>query len=155
VFWAGAIAVGISAIALALGSEYANRAFRRVVKLSPVLPLLLCPLGLALVAWMTDRFFPEARGSGIPQTIAALDMREHASRSRVLSLRTALGKSGLIAGVLLERHPGGSSLRLSPRAQALGSTWPRGFRGCPRRASPSSRWSPTSLACSRHPSRPL
>jgi H+/Cl- antiporter ClcA len=30
------------------------------------------PLSLALVAWLTQSLFPGTRGSGIPQTIAAL-----------------------------------------------------------------------------------
>jgi H+/Cl- antiporter ClcA len=101
VFWAGAVAVGLSATGLAIGSDYANDAFQWLLRINPLLPLVLCPAGLVLITWITERYVPEARGSGIPQTMAALEMREHAARSRVLSLGTALGKSGLILGGLL------------------------------------------------------
>ncbi len=102
VFWGGAVAVGLVAILFALACEQANGLFHRVLAVSPYMPLVVTPLGLALVAAATRKFFPGSQGSGIPQTIAALDPRESQGlRDRVLSLRVMFGKIVLtIAGLL-------------------------------------------------------
>ncbi len=92
VFWGGAVVVGLVATAFALGSDHAHSAFRRVLAISPWLPLLITPLTLAGVAALTQRFFRGAEGSGIPQTIAAIRMADGEDRNRVLSLRLAAGK---------------------------------------------------------------
>ena len=93
VFWSGAISVGVVAILLAVACERANGLFHRMLAISPYLPLLLTPLGFALIVAATRRFFPGSQGSGIPQTIAALDPKESAEvREQVLSLRVTIGK---------------------------------------------------------------
>lgn len=93
VFWSGAISVGLVAILFAVSGEWANGIFHKILAISPYLPLLLTPLGLALVVFITRKYFPEAQGSGIPQTIAALDPKESSEiREQVLSLRVAIGK---------------------------------------------------------------
>ena len=91
-FWGGAVGVGLAATAFALSGDYAHELFRRVVAISPWLPLLVTPLTLAAVAALTQRFFKGAEGSGIPQTIAAIRMEEGGNRDTVLSLRLAAGK---------------------------------------------------------------
>jgi len=93
VFWSGAISVGVVAILFAVGSEQANIQFHRLLKISPYIPLILTPLGFAMIVYATREYFPGAQGSGIPQTIASLDPRESRKvRERVLSLRLAAGK---------------------------------------------------------------
>jgi H+/Cl- antiporter ClcA len=57
-------------------------------------------LGLALVAWLTQRVFPGTHGSGIPQTIAALSISNREARDRLLSIRIALGKLVLTLAAL-------------------------------------------------------
>jgi H+/Cl- antiporter ClcA len=109
IFWTGAVIVGLVAIAFAETSEFANDAFHALIERWPYAPLLICPTGLALVAFLTRRFFPGAQGSGIPQAIAALGMTEHSTRSRVLSLRIAIGKilltlTGLLSGAAIGRE---------------------------------------------------
>ena len=90
VFWGGSICVGAVAVMFALGAEKANDNLHLLLQASPYLPLLLAPLGLGAVAWITNRYFVGSQGSGIPQTIAALDSEE--ARGRVLTLRIAFGK---------------------------------------------------------------
>jgi H+/Cl- antiporter ClcA len=92
VFWGGAVAVGLVATAFAMGSDHAHVLFKKLLAISPWLPLLITPLTLAGVAALTQRYFKGAEGSGIPQTIAALRMQDGVGRDRVLSLRLALGK---------------------------------------------------------------
>lgn len=109
VFWSGAVCVGAVAIGFAIGAERANGIHQRMIALSPFFPFVVSPLGLALVALMTRRLFPGSQGSGIPQTIAALRLRELAARNAVLSLRIALGKIfltllGLCSGASVGRE---------------------------------------------------
>ncbi len=92
ILWGGAVGVGLAATAFALASDVAHLGFGRLLDASPWLPFLLAPLTLAGVAALTQRFFRGAAGSGIPQTIAALQLPDGASRDAVLSLRVALAK---------------------------------------------------------------
>lgn len=102
VFWCGAISVGLVAILFAIACEWANGIFHTLLTISPYLPLLLTPLGLVAIVVITRKYFPGAQGSGIPQTIAALDPRENSQiRDQVLSLRVTIGKIFLtIAGLM-------------------------------------------------------
>lgn len=111
VFWGGAILVGLVSALFALGSEAASHLFRGVESQYPYLPLLITPVGLVLIAWLTRRYFPGSQGSGIPQAIAALEMHPemHALRKSVLSLRIAIGKIlltllGLLCGASIGRE---------------------------------------------------
>ena len=109
VFWVGAALVGLAGAFFAKAAVYTDDMFHHLVRYSPYLPLAVCPLGLVLVAWLTARFFPGTQGSGIPQSIAALDMPEHAQRARVLSPRIVAGKIlltclGLLSGASIGRE---------------------------------------------------
>lgn len=93
VFWSGAVSVALVAILFAIASERANSLFHELLTISPYWPLLITPLGFALILYLTRKFFPGSQGSGIPQVIAALDPNEHSPiRGQVLSLRVATGK---------------------------------------------------------------
>lgn len=109
VIWAGAVAVGVAAIAFALSAEFANNVHQRMVAISPFLPFLIGPAGLALVVWTTRRFFAGTQGSGIPQTIAALGVNDNNARNLLLSPRVAAGKFlltivGLCSGASVGRE---------------------------------------------------
>jgi len=93
VFWSGAISVALVAIALAIAAEWANGIFHKILTISPYLPLVITPAGLALIVYTTKKYFPGSQGSGIPQAIASLDPKESSAiRERVLSLRVSAGK---------------------------------------------------------------
>jgi len=107
VFWGGSICVGATAVIFALGAEKANQYLYLLLDASPYLPLLVTPLGFGAVTWLTNRYFIGSQGSGIPQTIAALEGEQ--SRGRVLSLRIAFGKIvltlvGLTCGASIGRE---------------------------------------------------
>ncbi|MFZ2407319.1 MAG: chloride channel protein, partial [Methylobacter sp.] len=109
VFWCGAISVGLAAVAFAVGSDFTNLYFHRLIAYSPYLPLIVTPLGLALVVAITRHFFPGSQGSGIPQSIAALGMQDAEACNNVLSLRIAIGKIlmtllGLLSGASVGRE---------------------------------------------------
>ena len=108
VFWGGAIAVSGIAMLFATGAEYANGLLHKGIAWSPYLPLVLTPLGIALVVAVT-RYFPGSEGSGIPQTIAALKIESNAERGRLLGLRIVVGKIfltliGLASGAAVGRE---------------------------------------------------
>lgn len=95
VFWAGAIGVGIVCFGFVQGGQHLDERFQRLITQWPWLPFVVTPLGLAATAWLTRRFFAGAEGSGIPQAVAATQLRERALRARLLSLRIAVGKIAL------------------------------------------------------------
>ena len=107
-FWAGAVVVGLICAALAMLAEHANAGFLWLAGYNPYLPLMVTPLGMTLIAWLTVRFFPGSQGSGIPQAIAALRIP---GKAAILSLRIATGK---IILVLLGLLAGGSIGREGP-----------------------------------------
>jgi H+/Cl- antiporter ClcA len=114
VLWVGAIAVGVAAIAFAISAEFANDVHQQMVDASPFLPFVVGPAGLALVVWITRRFFAGTQGSGIPQTIAALSVSDDKTRNQLLSPRVAIGKFLL---TLLALFSGASVGREGPTVQ--------------------------------------
>jgi H+/Cl- antiporter ClcA len=88
----GPLFIGLVAVGFATGSEYANRMSKNLLGAVPFAPLLVMPAGFALCAWLSKRFFPGTQGSGIPQTIAAIDTIDGSKKSTLLSLRIATGK---------------------------------------------------------------
>jgi len=114
VFWGGAVATGAVAVLFAKGSELAMALFFRAREALPWWPYVAAPVGLGLCAWLTQRVFVGAEGSGIPQTMAALAMTTEEARDRVLSIRIAIGKVLL---TLLALASGGSVGREGPTVQ--------------------------------------
>lgn len=95
VFWGGAIAVGTTAVLFALAAQLGYGYFHWILSISPWLPFIVMPAGLALCVWLSRKFFEGAQGSGIPQTIAALQIEDEKQLSKLLSLRIAAGKMAL------------------------------------------------------------
>jgi H+/Cl- antiporter ClcA len=63
--------------------------------------LLMLPLGFAALRWLTIHHAAQARGSGIPQVIAAMEMPSRSKQQRLLvSLPQAIWKIVLTAGGL-------------------------------------------------------
>ncbi len=109
VFWGGAVLVGLSAVALTELGNLANQSFLALYEHWPWAPFIVSPAGLVASLWLTQRFFPGAQGSGIPQVIAALSTRGGESPTRLLSVRIAVGKImlttlGLFAGASIGRE---------------------------------------------------
>lgn len=109
VFFGGALLVGLVAAIFAICSDYANDWFRHQAQQSEYLPFLITPVGLMLLVWLTRKVFPGSQGSGIPQSIATIEMSRHEDRSKLLSLRIAAGKvlltiGGLFSGASIGRE---------------------------------------------------
>ena len=104
IFVLGGIAVGAAAVALAMLADLAQLAFAALVAKSRYASLLVTPLGFALSVFLTNRFFPNSQGSGIPQAIAARRLTDQAARGRLVSMRIAVGKVLLTLLGLLAAH---------------------------------------------------
>ncbi|MGY3136865.1 H+/Cl- antiporter ClcA [Bradyrhizobium sp. USDA 4501] len=130
-FLLGGIAVGAAAVALAQLADLAQIAFGAVVSRFRYASLVLTPAGFALSVFLTNRFFQNAQGSGIPQAIAARHLTDQTARESLVSLRVAAGKIlltlfGLLCGASVGREGPtvqiGASImfalgRFSPRRQ--------------------------------------
>ncbi|MGF6396112.1 H+/Cl- antiporter ClcA [Pseudomonas plecoglossicida] len=103
--------MGLVALAFAWLADAAFATFKRVLDYSPWSPVLITPIGFALLAYLTQRWFENAKGSGIPQVIAALEMPSRRLRARLLSLPVAAARMSLTLGALLV---GGSVGREGP-----------------------------------------
>lgn len=88
-FLLGTVLVGVVSTAFGLASQQANQLFARLAAEAPLAPLVVTPIGLVLVAWITRRFFAGSEGSGINQVIAAMELR---TKAKFLTLRIATGK---------------------------------------------------------------
>jgi len=113
----GAVAVGLCAIAFARGADWASALFLAMDARWWWLPLILTPAGYVAIVWLTNWLAPAARGSGIPQVIAAKHDPDSAT-SGLASARTAIFKAILTAAALA---CGGTVGREGPTVQ-LGAT---------------------------------
>ncbi len=109
IFLGSALIVGAVAAFFAIAAQQADHQFLALFKSYPWVALAIPPLSLALIAWLTKNVFIGTEGSGIPQTIAALEMPTHAMRKKVLSLKIAFGKilltiMGLFSGASIGRE---------------------------------------------------
>jgi len=109
IFWVGAVLVGLVASGFAISTVYVEQGFHTLLRYGDWVPFVLCPAGLVLVSWLTRKAFPGSQGSGIPQSIAALQLAEHTSRTVLLSFRIAFGKIlltlvGLLCGASIGRE---------------------------------------------------
>jgi H+/Cl- antiporter ClcA len=67
IFTGGALIVGLVAVGLARAADGAQHAFQQVLRHAPYAAFALTPLGFGFSIWLTNRFFPNTGGSGIPQ----------------------------------------------------------------------------------------
>ncbi len=109
VFLSSALIVGAVAAFFAIAAQQADHQYLLLFKSNPWIALAIPPFSLALIAWLTKHVFLGTEGSGIPQTIAALELPTHALRQKVLSLKIAFGKilltiMGLFSGASIGRE---------------------------------------------------
>lgn len=110
IFWGGAVLVGIVAAVFALLGEKGDHFYRDLFAENPWLSFIITPAGLMLIVWLTRKFFAGAEGSGIPQTLIAIEGRGgKALAEQLLSFRIAVGKvlltvMGLFSGASIGRE---------------------------------------------------
>ncbi|MGV8832942.1 MAG: chloride channel protein [Devosia sp.] len=113
-FVVGGICVGLAAVAMTFMADGAQHWFFLAQQQWPYMPLLVTPIGFAVLAWLTNRYFDGAQGSGIPQVIAARQMTDLKAKQKLVSPRLAIAKMFLLSAGLLM---GASAGREGPTVQ--------------------------------------
>lgn len=96
----GAVLLGLVALGFAKAGDLAQHGFARLVAIWPFAPLVTTPALFAGVMFLTARWAPDARGSGIPQVIASSRTPETSARGPLVSMRTAVAKFALTITML-------------------------------------------------------
>ena len=110
----GAVLLGLVAIAFAKSGEAAQQVFDRAFAAWPWLAATGTPFVFVAVVGVTRWWFPEARGSGIPQVMAAGHNPATSAQGSLISLRTATAK---FFGTLAMLLCGGAVGREGPTVQ--------------------------------------
>ena len=115
---AGAILLGIVALVFAKAADTASGLFTLFSQRFPYAPLIVTPLGLGGIVALTRRYYPLARGSGIPQVIVGCEDARHAVGRGLISIPTAAFKIVMTVAALLV---GASVGREGPTVQVSAS----------------------------------
>ena len=92
VLWSGGVLVGLVAVAFIKLTNLAYAGFAQFIHGRAWLALLITPIGFALIAWYIQRYMPDARGSGIPEVIAAQDANSRDLSEQLVGWRITLAK---------------------------------------------------------------
>ncbi|MES2026480.1 MAG: chloride channel protein [Pseudomonadota bacterium] len=132
IFLGGAACVAVCSLAFAWLAEEMLSLNRQITHAYWWSALLMLPLGFAGIRWMTIRLAPQARGSGIPQVIAAMSIPAGPAQNTLVSLPQSMWKVVLTAAGLLV---GASIGREGPSVQvgaAVMLAWGRWWQKRPR-----------------------
>lgn len=124
---AGAVAIGVIAVLFAAAADTAGEWFERFSRSWCRITLVTTPLGFMALVWLTRRVAPAARGSGIPQVIAARTLPD-LGVATLLTMRTAIVKVGLtLVAILTGASVGreGPTVQLAAATMALSHRWLR------------------------------
>ncbi len=113
-FLVGGVLVGLVSVAFAELGDMAQSFFASTTQRFPWAVWFMPPIGFAGSAYLAKRWLPQSTGSGIPQSIAALQTHKLSIRHALLSGRIAIGK---IALTLLGLACGASIGREGPTVQ--------------------------------------
>lgn len=100
-WWTAAATIGLIAALFTRGAEWAYSHLMAWTAWVPQTALLLAPIGITGIVWVTRRYVPMAAGSGIPQVLAVLHHADDKMRTRMLALHVGLLKPVLTCIALL------------------------------------------------------
>ena len=135
-FWIASLATGLAAVAYSRLFSYGEGLMHSLFNWHAWILLVLTPTCFFLAWWVVQRFAPYARGSGIPQVMAAIEISGPGKEEKIgwlLSLRVIVVK---VWSSLLMIVGGGPIGREGPTIQIAGSifrltnklipkSWPR------------------------------
>ena len=131
-FVAGGLCVGGAAILMAVLADRAQAIFHKIIEATPYASFILTPCVFGLAAFLARNVFPNSQGSGIPQVIAATELREPKDRRALVSLKVAAGKvivmmMGLAGGASVGRE--GPTVQVGAAIMAAFGRWaPSGYQ---------------------------
>jgi H+/Cl- antiporter ClcA len=94
-YWSGAIVSGIVAVIYAKLFSWAEEGTHLLYEHAKWMFLLVTPVGFVLATWLVLKYAPFARGSGIPQVSAAIELsnpRHNYKVNSLLSIKVAIVK---------------------------------------------------------------
>lgn len=126
VFLGGAACVALFSLLFAAIAEKMLEWNREITHACWWSALIMLPAGFALIRWLTIRLAPQARGSGIPQVIAAMSIPAGPGQTMLVSLPQSLWKivltaAGLLIGASIGRE--GPSVQVGAAAMLSWGRW--------------------------------
>lgn len=120
-FWIGSIITGFFAVLYAKAFAYGEKALEFILDWNSWMIFIIAPIGFVLSWWLVTVYAPNAKGSGIPQVMASVELanpKEHSKIKNLLSLKILFIK--IISSVILVIG-GGAVGREGPTIQIAGS----------------------------------
>lgn len=122
-FWIGSVITGFLAVLYAQLFAWGENLMNFIFNWHAWMIFIIAPIGFVLSWWLVKEFAPNAKGSGIPQVMAAVELanpKEHKKIRSLLSLKIIIFK--IISSVVLVIG-GGAVGREGPTIQIAGSVF--------------------------------
>lgn len=120
-FWIGSVITGFFAVMYAKIFAWGENLLHFILNWHDWMIFIIAPIGFVLSWWLVKEFAPNAKGSGIPQVMAAVELanpKEHRKIRSLLSLKIIVFK--ILSSVVLVIG-GGAVGREGPTIQIAGS----------------------------------
>ncbi|MDQ1161951.1 H+/Cl- antiporter ClcA [Chryseobacterium sp. SORGH_AS 447] len=122
-FWIGSVITGFIAVMYAKIFAWGENLLHFILNWHLWMIFIIAPIGFVLSWWLVKEFAPNAKGSGIPQVMAAVELanpKEHRKIRSLLSLKIIVFK--ILSSVVLVIG-GGAVGREGPTIQIAGSVF--------------------------------
>lgn len=122
-FWIGSLITGVFAVMYAKIFMWGEKLMNLIMDWNSWMIFIIAPIGFVLSWWLVKEFAPYAKGSGIPQVMAAVELanpKEHTKIRNLLSLKILVFK---ILSSLALIIGGGAIGREGPTIQIAGSVF--------------------------------
>ncbi|MDR2236974.1 MAG: chloride channel protein [Chryseobacterium sp.] len=122
-FWIGSVITGFFAVLYAQLFAWGENLMNFIFDWHAWMIFIIAPIGFVLSWWLVKEFAPNAKGSGIPQVMAAVELanpKEHKKIRSLLSLKIIIFK--IVSSVILVIG-GGAVGREGPTIQIAGSVF--------------------------------
>ncbi len=122
-FWIGSVITGFFAVLYAQVFAWGEHLMNFIFDWHAWLIFIIAPIGFVLSWWLVKEFAPNAKGSGIPQVMAAVELanpKEHRKIRNLLSIKIIFFK--ILSSVILVIG-GGAVGREGPTIQIAGSVF--------------------------------
>lgn len=84
-FWIAAVTTGLMSVLYARLFRYAEHRFLDLHNYNPYYVFIATPLGFLVAWWLVYKFAPNAKGSGIPQVLASIELsQESCAQKRII-----------------------------------------------------------------------
>ncbi|MBU8881883.1 chloride channel protein [Flavobacteriaceae bacterium JJC] len=122
-FWIGSLITGVFAVLYAQIFTWGERLMNFIIDWNAWMIFIIAPISFVLSWWLVKEFAPYAKGSGIPQVMAAVELanpKEHYKIRHLLSVKIIIFK--ILSSVALVIG-GGAVGREGPTIQIAGSVF--------------------------------